>query len=348
MASESPILVLSLDYELFFGKSGSVQRCLIDPCDALTDTARQAGLAITFFVDAGMILCMQRESASSAAVSKMADLVREHVASLAAQGFEIALHVHPHWEESRWANDAWDFSGSRYQLRDYSPEEIHSIFTSYSECLQSLSGRKPVAYRAGGFCVEPFDRLIDALDQTGISIDSSVVPGASFQDPEKGFDYRSSPNTEWWSFETTPRIASAGGRFLELPIATQRLPLSYYWKRLVSRLLSVSTQKTTGFGDGYSLAASKFEILRRLAGISRVAELSIDDPKANHLQSQDVLGDDRRLWHLMGHPKLLSRKSLGQLKEFVVQKGIDRFETVASLAQLIRSGEMGQARSLDK
>ena len=107
MASESPILVLSLDYELFFGKSGSVQRCLVDPCDALAVTAKETGLEITLFVDAGMILCMQRESASSPAVSKMADQVRDHVTSLAAQGFEIALHVHPHWEESRWTNGAW-------------------------------------------------------------------------------------------------------------------------------------------------------------------------------------------------------------------------------------------------
>ena len=295
-----------------------------------------------------MILCMQRESASSAVVSKMADQVREHVASLAAQGFEIALHVHPHWEESRWTNDAWDFSGSRYQLRDYSPEEILSIFKSYSECLQSLSGQKPVAYRAGGFCLEPFDRLIDALDETEISIDSSVVPGASFYDSEKGFDYRKTPDMEWWSFDTTPDISSGGGRFLELPIATQILPFSFYWKRLVSRLLPMSTQKTAGFGDGYSLAASNFEILRRLAGISRTAELSIDDPKANHLQNERVLEDKRRLWHLMGHPKLLSKKSLDQLIGFVVQKGFTRFENVASVAQLVRSGELGEARSFEK
>ena len=53
-----PILVVSQDYELFFGRSGSIEKCLIEPCEMLLDFADMAGVKVTFFVDAGMLCCM--------------------------------------------------------------------------------------------------------------------------------------------------------------------------------------------------------------------------------------------------------------------------------------------------
>ena len=154
-----PLLVISQDYELFFHQSGSVEKCLLEPCDLLLNFAAQHGFRITFFVDAGMLLAMQREAGSAPEVGRTLDRVRRHIESLAAAGHEIGLHVHPHWEDTRWASGAGQFAGTRYQLRDFSDDDVERILDSYARVLMDLCDGKVCSYRAGGFCLEPFDRI---------------------------------------------------------------------------------------------------------------------------------------------------------------------------------------------
>ncbi len=338
MSAESPILILSQDYELFFQESGTIEKCLFEPCDALLKFAGVHGIKFTFFVDAGMLLAMQRHVKSQPKIAQMLSKVQRHIESLAAAGHEIALHVHPHWEDTRWIDGRWVFAGTRYQLKEFDGDEIIRIFREYSESLAALSEQRPTSFRAGGFCVEPFSALAPALTDVGIVVDSSVVPGATLQDPDKGFDFVGAPRRDWWRFETTPVQAKTDGRFLEIPITPMRLPVFYYWGRLVDRIAgNIVSQK---FGDGTSKAIGRAEILRRLAGMNRIAELSIDDPKAQHLLTDRNLQSTRGIWHLMGHPKLVSSRALEILEQFIGETGIQRSETIAAVASFIQSYEI--------
>lgn len=57
-------IILSFDYELFFGdKSGTVQKTLIEPTNALLDTMDKAGLKGTFFVDVMMLKYLKQVGA---------------------------------------------------------------------------------------------------------------------------------------------------------------------------------------------------------------------------------------------------------------------------------------------
>jgi hypothetical protein len=181
--------------------------------------------------------------------------------------------------------------------------------------------------------VEPFELLRPGLEAAGISVDSSVVPGAILNDPEKGFDFAASPDDACWPFSMSPATPEPGGDFLEIPVTPQRLPLHFYWGRLVERLLRQVTSNR--FGDGTSKAIGRREILRRLAGKSRVAELSVDDAKAEHLLAGRNLRSERRVWHLMGHPKLVSHESLAMLERFIVAREIDQFASVDAFASSI-------------
>ena len=50
-------IVVSLDYEIYFGRrSGSVERSLIEPTNALCDIALRNGIVLVFFVDIGYLL----------------------------------------------------------------------------------------------------------------------------------------------------------------------------------------------------------------------------------------------------------------------------------------------------
>jgi len=329
------ILVLSQDYELFFHRSGTVENCLFAPCDALMQFASIQGLKVTFFVDAGMLLAMERVGSKDRELSGVLSKVQRHIESIAKAGHEIALHIHPHWEDSRSVNGRWEFGGTRYQLQDFADDEVTRIVNDYSACLASLAGKAPTSYRAGGFCIEPFPHLGAVLAENGITIDSSIVPGAILRDADKGFDFGGVPDQGWWSFDSSPLQPVENGRFIEIPITPQKLPLLYYWQRLVRRL--TGSTASGSFGDGTSKAIGRAEVLRRLAGLSRVAELSIDDAKASHLMTSRNLKQKRRIWHIMGHPKLASPRALDILARFIHARGIERFQTVSELASLIRS-----------
>ena len=93
-------------------------------------------------------------------------------------------------KKTTWKNDAWKFAGTRYQLRDYSDSEIADIVRSYTKILNALADGGVRSYRAGGFCVEPFGRIRNCLLENGISIDSSVVPGAALIDDDKGIRFQ--------------------------------------------------------------------------------------------------------------------------------------------------------------
>lgn len=325
------LLVLSQDYELFFGTSGTVEKCLFEPCEALTAFARKYDARITFYVDAGMLVALRRYSAKVPRLQREYDAVRRHIAQLARAGHEIGLHVHPHWEDTSWTEAGWDFSGTRYQLRDFSDTEAVGTVKSYAAELQDIADSKIVSYRAGGFCVESFHRIVPLLSELGILIDSSVVPSARLDDAAKGFDFSTVPDMPWWRFDNSPTLPSENGQFVEVAITPLVLPVTHYWGRLVDRLKPGPPTASTG--DGVSKAIGKREILRRLLGAGRVSELSIDAAKSHHLSQRKVQEQQRAAWQVMGHPKLLGRDSFDHLVNFIDGAGVKRLVTVTEFAQ---------------
>lgn len=325
------LLVLSQDYELFFGTSGTIEKCLFEPCTALTAFARTHDARITFYVDAGMLVAMRRFSVKNPRLQREYDAVRHHVAELARAGHEIALHVHPHWQDTRWTDAGWDFSGTRYQLRDFSDDEVLDVIKSYAAALHDLADGQITSYRAGGFCIEPFRRIAPLLAELGITIDSSVIPGARLDDVDKGFDFSAVPDVPWWRFDESPALPSENGKFVEVAITPLVLPITHYWGRLVDRLKP--RLATTAKGNGVSKAIGKREILRRLLGVARISELSVDAAKVRHLSTRRVQEQRRAAWQIMGHPKLLRRENFDHLDHFLHGARIKNVITVREFAR---------------
>ncbi|MGH8194385.1 MAG: hypothetical protein ACREQ8_08315 [Woeseiaceae bacterium] len=336
MISKDTTLILSQDYELFFHRSGTIEKCLFEPCDALMRSAREHGYKITFYVDAGMLCRMQACAGSIRELATDFDRIRRHLAELVAANHDIGLHIHPHWEDTRFVDGRWAFENTRYRLSEFSDVEAAEIVARYVRILGEACGVAPTSYRAGGFCIEPFSKVAVALLDAGIDVDSSVVPGAYLKDSDKGFDFRGLGGPDWWYFEESPSIPKRQGRFLEIPVTPMSMPFWYYWRRLFSKL--GRHKEAVVFGDGSAKRIGKREVLRRLAGLSRVAELSIDDPKANELQRVTATKSARRICHIMGHPKNLSIKSLLLLENLLTRQRA-HYASVAGVARRVRGGE---------
>ena len=323
-------LVLSTDYELFFHQSGTVQRCLIDPAERLLDFTARQGMKMTFFVDTGMLKCLDRHAAEHRELARQAETIRAQLRRISAAGHELGLHVHPHWEDTRLSDGAWDFSDTRYRLDMFSDDEVVDVLETNFALLQALSDEPVVSYRAGGFCIEPFERIGPTLSRLGVTIDSSVVPGTRLDDPQKGFDASEAPDEPCWRFDEAPRHRVANGAFCEVAITPLTVGRFYFWGRLLNRL--GGSRGGEHYGDGVSKAIGRAEVVRRLLGQSRVSELSMDDAKSQLLLDALAADPSRRAWHVMGHPKLLSERSLRRLEEFAAAANVAEGMTVAAFA----------------
>jgi hypothetical protein len=308
-------LILSLDYELFFGaRHGTPQRCLIEPCQALLKITDPAGAKLALFVDAGYLCKLAEHAPREAASRREFDAVREHLDSLSRAGHEIQLHIHPHWEDTQRTVDGWRFDLRRYALHSFPPAEIVDIVTRY-RCALSEFG-KPVAYRAGGWVIQPFAPLAPALRANGIRIDSTVFPGGHTEDSTQALDFRNSPDKDFWRFDTDPLAPVSRGYFTEVPIASVRVSPMAYWTLAARKLAGAKRHRA--WGDGAAIANGKRDLARKLFARTASA-VSIDGPKAGWLQRayREHKARGRKCMVVIGHPKALTPYSLDCLERFL-------------------------------
>jgi peptidoglycan/xylan/chitin deacetylase (PgdA/CDA1 family) len=168
-------IFLTYDYELFFGDhSGTVGKCMLSPTQKLMDLCKGKKVQMTFFVDVGFLISADKYPELREEVSQ----VKAQILQMLELGHDVQLHIHPHWEKSTWENGEWKFgTDSHYKLADFTKEEAVNIVRNYKEYLETLIGRKVIAFRAGGWCIQPFSHLEEVFKETGIRIDSTVIPG---------------------------------------------------------------------------------------------------------------------------------------------------------------------------
>ncbi len=314
---------ITLDYEIFFGRNlDGVQRTLIEPAQALADVAQRQGVPLVFFVDATWLLRLREEARRHPALQTDHDLVMRQLAGFAAAGHELQLHVHPHWIDSHWDGQAWAFDLRRYRLHDFEADELSAIVADCTALLRDLAGAAPVsAYRAGGWCIQPFDRLRGALAAAGIRIDSTVYPGGLQRGPGPQHDFAAAPDCSRWFFEHDPLVADPRGSFLEVPIASHPMSPLFYWQMAAARLVRQPAQRT--FGRGAPIPLGRGDLLRRLAGRTW-SVVSIDGLKSRLLDA--ALKRYRRLGRedfvILGHPKAFTPDSLRDVEAFIAaQRG---------------------------
>jgi hypothetical protein len=310
--------LLTFDYEIFFGpRTGTLERTLIEPTEALTKVAGRHGAKCVFFVDAGYILRLREEMRRHPELRAQHDAVAGQVESLAHAGHEIQLHIHPHWEDSHWIDGAWRMDTSRYALHSFAPHEIRDIVFRYAGVLRELAGPKSAwAYRAGGWVIQPFHKLRRALADAGVTIDSTVYAGGRSEGAVQPFNFETAPAKSRWRFEADPLVEVEDGAFLEVPIASRRLKPDFFWRLAWAKKMGGSRHRA--FGDGAAIALERGDLMRKLFQPT-TSVVSLDGYKASFLEEA---ADDYRARGLedfvvIGHPKALSPYSLERLAAFL-------------------------------
>lgn len=255
--------ILSLDYELFFGsRTGSAQGCLITPIGELLKVTDRHGVKLSLFVDAGYILRAEQEAAQHPGLQTEVDKIKQQLDSLSRQGHDIQLHIHPHWIDSHFDGTAWQINTDRYRLHDFAADAIRQIVREQKSLLADISSQEIFAYRAGGWCIQPFSAIKEALWEEGVWLDSTVYHSGVSEDTIRGYDFSTASRKPYWRFDSDPLVEESNGKFVEIPISACKLYPDFFWKLALAKKLGGNKHKA--YGDGASMTAVSSYYLKRL------------------------------------------------------------------------------------
>ena len=324
-------ILFTLDYELFLGeKTGSMQKCLMEPMQAYAESIEKYGARFTLFVDATYLLKLRDYSSQYPLLEKEYRSIVKHLQELQHKGHEIQLHIHPHWFYSTYNGTEWILDHDHYKLSDLTLKEAEHIFTVSKELLDRIAGKPSIAFRAGGFSAQPTKMLAHLFQTAGIKIDTSVCPGMWYNSSQQKYDYRKCPNESSWDFCNDICQEEKNGRLLEIPIATHLLSPVFYWKLILKRFIKSSEHQLMGDGKAINTTVESIweRVTKKTLGIA-----TIDGFKISYLKDAYFVykKKQKKIFCILGHPKLATAYSIKKLEEFcryATEQG-DQFVTIS-------------------
>lgn len=236
-------IILTFDYEMFFGDiPGTVRKSILEPTALILEELKLNNGKATFFVD---YLMLKRLLTENSETKEEAKLIVCQLKDIVKSGSRIELHLHPHWLDAKYKNGLWDFSNyTHYCLDSLNVEEVVSLFVEGTDFLNSLAREVDPSYnvrgfRAGGWQILPFEKLMQGFEAAGIVFDSSVMPGVVLSSHNFVQDFSKIPSSLTYSFSNDPIVLDEDGKFVEIPITTyQHTFFSFfisYWLSYFSR-----------------------------------------------------------------------------------------------------------------
>ena len=311
-------VLLTLDYELYFGSVvGTPQVSMIGATDKLLKILDQYNAKCVFFVDATYLLKLSHFAKSSPALVDDYNDVVGHIKFLESQGHQIQLHIHPHWMDSTYESGTWNIISDRYRLADWSKAKAGQIIAKSTDELNKHLENKVFAFRAGGWCIQPFLHIAAALQDSGITLDSTLFKGGRSQSISHSFDFSPAPDLDSWEFERDPCEPVNEGRFTEIAISSMKVSPFFYWRFAIAKIFG--DKKIHGsFGDGSAIKNSKKDTIRMMTKYSN-SVVSVDGFKSSLLLDsyKKALRNENDYFVAIGHPKALTEYSLKNIREWL-------------------------------
>jgi len=320
-------IYITLDYEIYFGENhGTVEKCILFPTSELIRIAEKHNVRFCFFVDCGFVLKLDEFRKKFPQLEKDYKAITDQIKYLSDTGHDIQLHIHPHWEDSYYNGERWIIDVKRYKLVDFNETQIADIVYRYKKVLTDLTGKQIFAFRAGGWCLQPFIKLKKVFKQNNITLDSSVFRNGFYSSENYNYDFREAPDKDIYRFEDEPEKENANGFFTELPISAIRNSPLFFWRLFLLGRKNPYLHKPLGDGKAMAAPGQRKKMLTQHTDCT----VSIDGYNANLLQKALKKLQKKKFEQMVviGHPKALSRYSIQKLEEFVVKnKEINTFTT---------------------
>ena len=338
-------ILISFDYELFLGENyADHKEILIDTTNQIIDLLNTKGVQATLFAD---VCCALRYKYYG-----QMDFVNDFEEQLVLaqeKGFDVQLHIHSNWLNSTYNGQKWDISPVGYRVHEFgfSDGGVEKIIKDGIQYLNDvLLTHNPkyrcVAYRAGGYSIQPHSELVKILRNNGIVIDSSVCRHQYIKSNANNYDFRRLPTKmNWWLTPERDFIyegySTEGGVF-EVPLCSDKGSLI---KRIIFGKKKVTLPHTERKGAYIKLdipekkKQNKFQIL--LNYNKQFSLVSFDSMAPERMFSvikkiekmYDTKNNDVYI-SIIGHPKQCNEYVLRGMSSFIdkVKKYNNRFEFI--------------------
>ena len=303
-------ILLTFDYELFFGKNvGTVGNCLIKPTDELLNLFQKIGASATFFVDT---IFLKRLSEINEQKRNFREIVQQ-LTNIVKSGCRIEPHLHPHWGDAIYKEGTWLLpSYEHYTLHSLDITEVRNLLAWSLDFLTDIGRKvqksyKCLAHRAGGFKISPFEELSKVFLDNHILVDSSVGSRIFIKHKTYSISYPNLP-TPPYRFSTDPCKPDPLGAFMEVPIsvASTGSALRGSIKRKFG--LNQSTDGASQYGDGVGMSF-EFSLWERLISLRRFASLDVGTEGS----LEDALKGPNDTVVAVSHPKSLCKNSFTRI-----------------------------------
>ncbi|MFC5446796.1 polysaccharide deacetylase family protein [Paenibacillus aestuarii] len=313
-------ILLTFDYEIFFKKSGTFENCIQNPVDDLISFFEKHTIGATFFVDVLYYLRLIEHEETK----HTAELLKSQLQKLVRAGSRIEPHLHPHWLDAVYINGRWEFPHyKRYRLQSLNESEIYELFSRSCRILEEIAsevepGYKIMSYRAGGWCIQPFELMKKSFAECGVKVDSSVAPAIKGESSVHYFDFTHVQPVNHYFFDKDPAQLETKGEFVEVPITTFKC--SFFAKVLRKIKNKFHRNELLQYGDGSGIpltSVSRFLPTYEMVSLERTHP---DDlRRVIKRLKQDVV-------NIISHPKGLSQMSFKCLNQLVKEN--HRFMTL--------------------
>ena len=208
--------------------------------------------------------------------SKVERQISEAIAGI----HNLQLHLHPQWLSAVYDEPDWELDFSKWRIGDLSDLDLDASISRGLDYLRCFDrGENPsgnlIAFRAGGWAIQPSERVLRNLRQHGIEIDTTVAPG--MYNPAIGdwFDFRKSPDQAFWPIESDVCSIQPQGEMIEVPIATQYIGYAKRFRAL--REYRKGSPFPEGCNGSYEGPNSKWQTYKeKFSKLCRMGHLMFD------------------------------------------------------------------------
>lgn len=336
-------ICITADHELFFGQNyASEEAVLIRPTYRLMKVLEEFNIPLCLMTD----VCSINKYRESNITKCYVPMIERQLCYALENGHDVQLHIHPHWLNSEYTDGQWKFNYANYRLHslgfDLDSEQggrrIIADGKRYLEDLLKpvLDSYKCVAFRAGGWCIQPEKEFLEALLAEDIRIETTVYNGGFSNTGHQFFDFRHLPNKPNWWIDPQKGLGyeakRSDGCLLEVAIGSYGfLPLVGLKKLLYKpyRLsLKGSSDEVRGCGMLDFIGRSK---LKRIADeIQRIffqpivftfdsacSKVMVDF--VNYYLMRFDCSNQEIYVSIIGHPKALTTTSLDEIRKFCME-----------------------------
>lgn len=311
-------ILLTFDYELFLGKrSGTVRKCMIEPTDYLLKLFQKNKFkGAIFFVDTTYLLQLKAISLLHEKAKNDFESIKSQLQNIISSGHYVFPHIHPHWLDSQYIEgiNQWELHNlSKYRFHNISEIEREELFKKSIDLLNELilpikKDYQINAYRAGGWCIQPFDDFKPYFLKHEIRYDFSVLKGFAQYSNAQYYNFVDFPESNIYRFNNDPKNEEDGGNFFEFAISS--VTKSKVVIKLEYFLLKILWKLNRGyFGDGIGVVPDKTGSAVNVR-VHNKEMVSIENFSLFKFYSYfKVLKKDGYV-HFISHPKMLSKHNL--------------------------------------